>query len=149
MERGGISRNSFGQLYGIYTKKVKNKVQYSVIQSTKWCKGPLHKYVTLEGGWVPSKRDGVGWAGRDVTPTINLEYEFYNRCYQTNQSCICCWQKVTTALPIITKNLTVKDVVEVLDKCLDLFQFYLQNNVVILSSQIHKLPGPLSGFLII
>ena len=27
-------------------------------------KGPLHKYVTLEGGWVPSKRDGVGGLSR-------------------------------------------------------------------------------------
>jgi len=38
--------------------------------------GSLHIYVTLEGGWVPSKRDKtwrgewVGWAERDVTPTI-------------------------------------------------------------------------------
>jgi len=58
--------------------------------------GGSHRNVTKRdgGGWV-------GWAERDVTPTINLGYEFYNCCCQTNQSRICCWQKVTTALPIL------------------------------------------------
>jgi len=44
--------------------------------------GSLHKYVTLKGGWVGpietwQNASRVGWAERDVTPTINLGNGFY------------------------------------------------------------------------
>ena len=99
----GGSGQFFGNFF-IYTKRVTLFWSASRPQ-LRWyiIKGSLHKYITL----FPSKRDktwqgSVSWAECDITPTINLLYEFSSCCCQTNQSRNCCWIEYT-ALPILTE----------------------------------------------
>jgi len=74
--------------------------------------GSLHNDVRLEGGFHENlpKHDGGGWVGsaeHDVTPKINLWYEFSSYCCcQTNHYRmirICRLHKMNTALLILTE----------------------------------------------
>src|SRR6218665_1940030 len=61
----------------------------------------------LEGGWVPRKPEkngtGVGSAERDVTPKLNLWYEFSNCCCHVDRSILhlSFTKKINTALPYL------------------------------------------------
>jgi len=56
-----------------------------------------------------------GWVELNVTSRLQYMWGMNFPTFQTNQSHICCWQKLNTVLSVLILEIIVKDVVEVSD----------------------------------